>query len=49
SRLMAVEGIWQRDVESGGNVRHLLAQKVKDLSPMLGQLGERGNRSRDFH
>jgi error-prone DNA polymerase len=49
SRLMAVEGIWQRDVESGGNVRHLLAQKVKDLSPMLGQLGERGSRSRDFH
>ncbi|MBC7436575.1 MAG: error-prone DNA polymerase [Bdellovibrionales bacterium] len=49
SRLMAVEGIWQRDVDSGGKVRNLLAQKIKDLSPMLGQLAERGSRSRDFH
>ncbi|RYX89956.1 MAG: DNA polymerase III subunit alpha [Comamonadaceae bacterium] len=48
SRLLAIEGIWQRDVESGGNVRHLLAQKAKDLTPMMGRLAE-ANRSRDFH
>jgi error-prone DNA polymerase len=48
SRLLAVEGIWQRDVESGGNVRHLLAEHMQDLTPLLGRLGE-SSTSRDFH
>jgi len=29
-------------------VRHLLAQRFKDLTPWLGRLAE-GRRSRDFH
>jgi error-prone DNA polymerase len=49
SRLLAVEGIWQRDMESGGDVRHLVADRLKDLTPLLGRLGRQGNRSRDFH
>jgi error-prone DNA polymerase len=49
SRLLAVEGIWQRDVESGGNVRNLIAHRLKDLSPLLGRLGHQPSRSRDFH
>ncbi len=49
ARLLAVEGIWQRDVESGGNVRHLLAQTLTDLTPLLGRLGEQASKSRDFH
>jgi error-prone DNA polymerase len=49
SRLLAVEGIWQRDVASGGNVRNLIAHRLKDLSPLLGRLGQQRNSSRDFH
>jgi error-prone DNA polymerase len=49
SRLLAVEGVWQRDVESGGQVRHLLAQRFKDLTPLLGRLAQQGTASRDFH
>jgi error-prone DNA polymerase len=49
SRLLAVYGKWQRDVESGGNVRHLIAERMKDLTPMLGRLGQQPSRSRDFH
>jgi len=48
SKLLAVEGVWQRDVASGGNVRHLLAQKFHDLTPWLGRLADQ-NKSRDFH
>lgn len=48
SRLMAVRGVWQRDVESGGQVRHLIAEKLEDLTPLLGRLGGIGG-SRDFH
>ncbi len=48
SRLLAVEGVWQRDEESGGRVRHLLARGVQDLTPLLGRLAGQG-RSRDFH
>lgn len=48
SRLMAVRGTWQRDVDSGGEVRHLIAERLEDLTPLLGRLG--GHRgSRDFH
>ncbi len=46
SRLMAVYGVWQRDVESGGEVRHLVAKRLRDLTPMLGSLS---TQSRDFH
>ena len=46
SRLMAVYGVWQRDVESGGEVRHLVARRLRDLTPMLGSLA---TQSRDFH
>ena len=46
SRLLAVYGVWQRDVESGGEVRHLIAGYLKDLTPLLGQLA---TQSREFH
>jgi error-prone DNA polymerase len=46
ARLMAVYGVWQRDVESGGEVRHLIAQRLVDLTPLLGGLA---TRSREFH
>jgi error-prone DNA polymerase len=49
ARLLAVEGIWQRDVESGGNVRNLIAHRLKDLTPLLGRLGRQPGGSRDFH
>ena len=48
SQLLAVQGTWQRDTESGGNVQHLVAQRFKDLTPWLGRLAQ-GQRSRDFH
>jgi error-prone DNA polymerase len=49
ARLLAVDGIWQRDVESGGQVRHLIAHRLKDLTPLLGRLGRQASSSRDFH
>jgi len=49
SRLLAVEGIWQRDLESGGEVRNLIARRLKNMTPLLGRLGRGANRSRDFH
>jgi error-prone DNA polymerase len=48
ARLLAVHGTWQRDEASGGLVCHLLAERLEDLTPLLGRLG-RSNRSRDFH
>jgi error-prone DNA polymerase len=48
SRLMAVRGVWQRDVDSGGQVKHLIAEQLEDLTPLLGRLGRLGG-SRDFH
>ena len=52
SRLMAVYGDWQRDDGSGdkaqagqGEVRHLIARHLQDLTPLLGRLG---TASRDF-
>lgn len=48
ARLLAVEGTWQLDEQSGGRVRHLVARRVEDLTPWLGRLAEEG-RSRDFH
>ncbi len=51
SRLLAVHGVWQRSEESGtqpgfGAVRNLVAQRLEDLTPLLGRLG---TSSRDFH
>ena len=46
ARLLAVQGTWQRDVESGGEVRHLIATRLRDLTPLLGELM---TGSRDFH
>jgi error-prone DNA polymerase len=46
SKLLAVYGTWQRDVDSGGEVRHLVASYLRDLTPMLGRLS---TASRDFH
>lgn len=48
SKLLAVRGVWQRDVDSGGQVRHLIAERLEDLTPLLGRLGQIGG-SRDFH
>ncbi|UST53183.1 error-prone DNA polymerase [Comamonadaceae bacterium OTU4NAUVB1] len=48
AKLLAVQGVWQRDVDTGGRVRHLLARGFRDLTPWLGRLAE-GRRSRDFH
>ncbi|MDM0001361.1 error-prone DNA polymerase [Variovorax sp. J22P240] len=48
STLLAVQGTWQRDVDSGGEVRHLVATGFRDLTPMLGRLAQ-ANKSRDFH
>jgi error-prone DNA polymerase len=49
SRLLAVEGEWQRDVDSGGQVCHLIARHLQDLTPLLGRLGRQSSKSRDFH
>ncbi len=42
ARLLAVYGVWQRE----GEVCHLVAHFLKDLTPLLGGLSPR---SRDFH
>ncbi len=49
SRLLAVHGVWQRDVDSGDEVRHLVARRLQDLTPLLGRLGQQSGQSRDFH
>jgi error-prone DNA polymerase len=49
SRLLAVHGRWQRDTESGGQVRHLVAERLTDLTHLLGRLGRQSSKSRDFH
>ena len=51
ARLLAVHGVWQRSEEEGGQkgygaVRNLVAQRLEDLTPLLGRLG---TASRDFH
>ncbi|WP_372828228.1 error-prone DNA polymerase [Polaromonas sp.] len=51
ARLLAVYGVWQRSEESGtapgyGAVRNLVAQRLEDLTPLLGRLG---TSSRDCH
>jgi error-prone DNA polymerase len=46
ARLLAVYGVWQRDESSGGQVRHLIAKRLVDLTHLLGDLSAE---SRDFH
>ena len=46
ARLLAVQGQWQRDASSGGEVRHLIARRLHDLTSLLGRLS---TSSRDFH
>ena len=46
ARLLAVYGIWQRDDASGGEVRHVVARRLVDLTHLLGDLSVT---SRDFH
>ncbi|HOB67454.1 error-prone DNA polymerase [Ottowia sp.] len=48
ARLLAVQGEWQRDKDSGGQVRHLIAQRFFDLTPLLGRIASLTT-SRDFH
>jgi error-prone DNA polymerase len=49
ARLLAVHGTWQRDVDSGGHVCHLIAEQLEDLTPLLGRLGwQTRSSSRDF-
>jgi error-prone DNA polymerase len=45
ARLMTVYGTWQADVATGGQVMHLIAQRVVDHTALLGDLVPR---SRDF-
>jgi error-prone DNA polymerase len=46
ARLLAVYGVWQRDEASGGDVRHVVAKRLVDLTSLLGSLA---TTSRDFH
>ncbi len=48
SHLLAVQGTWQRDVDSGGKVCHLVATGFRDLTPLMGRLAQ-SHASRDFH
>ncbi len=51
ARLLAVEGVWQCSdaPDAGMAVRHLVGQRFKDLSPLLGRLAQALGGSRDFH
>lgn len=57
SQLLAVEGMWQCSVPEGEGtdpkaapvVRHLVAQRFKDLTPLLGRMAQALQGSRDFH
>ncbi len=55
STLLGVHGVWQRSSEQPGAlagfgaVRNLIAQRLEDLSPLLGRLGQGAAQSRDFH
>ncbi|MBU6491205.1 MAG: error-prone DNA polymerase [Burkholderiales bacterium] len=46
TRLMAVHGVWQCTGEGEHMVRHLVARRLIDLSPLLGRLA---TPSRNFH
>jgi error-prone DNA polymerase len=46
ARLLAVHGVWQRDVDDSNQVCHVVAGFMRDLTPLLGDLL---THSRDFH
>ena len=46
ARLLAVYGVWQRDDDSGGEVRHVVASRLVDMTHLLGDIAIG---SRDFH
>lgn len=46
ARLLAVYGVWQRSDDAAGQVCHLVAKRLRDLTPWLGALD---THSRDFH
>ena len=52
ARLLAVEGVWQcspHGPDGQAVVRHLVAQRFKDLTPLLGRMAQALQGSRDFH
>jgi len=52
SQLLAVEGLWQcspHGPDGQAVVRHLVAQRFKDLTPLLGRMAQALQGSRDFH
>ncbi|HRL99899.1 MAG TPA: error-prone DNA polymerase [Acidovorax sp.] len=50
SQLLAVEGLWQCSAGEGAAVvRHLVARRMKDLTPLLGRMAQALQGSRDFH
>ena len=52
ARLLAVEGVWQCSPhwpDGQAVVRHLVAQRFKDLTPLLGRMAQALQGSRDFH
>ena len=52
ARLLAVEGVWQCSPhwpDGQAVVRHLVAQRFKDLTPLLGRRAQALQGSRDFH
>ena len=51
ARLLAVEGVWQTTGAPGTPtaVRHLVLQRCKDVTPLLGRLAQALDGSRDFH
>lgn len=46
-----MEGVWQTTGAPGtrATVRHLVLQRCKDLTPLLGRLTQAMDGSRDFH
>ena len=46
ARLLIVYGRWEQDASTGGQVRHLIAGHLRDITPILGDLL---TSSRDFH
>ncbi len=51
ARLLAVEGVWQSITPAGSQttVRHLVAQRFRDLTDLLGRMAQALDGSRDFH
>ena len=52
ARLLAVEGVWQcspHGPDGHAVVRHLVAQRFKDLTPLLGRMAQALQGSQDLH